>query len=917
MSRLGNAWHIPANMEATNFTMRNPVFPTASDNQVVIYSGNQFRGNEGANQNQNGSAVMYKRSNDTNWQEAGMQFDSEIANNKYFRANIPLDKFAAGDQILYYLVLAYSDRDITFMGVDDRDITGWTSGTFDKPKKAQDRPFTFTVGNKNEQKPFNYIGGDSNVRGQWSEVFKLPSVGAHASLLPTGKDAGKVLMWGRRDKPTQSLNTFPANPHTPNGEPRAPSTCTPFILDPKKKTWRYTKQPFMPGGAKRNPNLPPNEGSTQKNANLFCSGHTFRHDGRLLVVGGHYVDSKGLDQACLYDPEKDVWEATPCTANGTVMGNGRWYPTVLALPTGESLVTGGSYEADSGNVVQNPFTQQYSIDISSFDAKAQFSYIGPANEFDLYPCMHVASSGYIYWISRSDIRYLDQTTEDGRKLWQLLTAKQIRKVYPEMRVGRDYAPSVMYDKDKVIFMGGGSPPTAFTEILDLSDPNTIVLENPGNMLFPRRQHNATVLPDGSVLVTGGTRGNSQPGIKYEWNTRFNDLRPSYPVHIPELWDPKSKTWTAMASEQIDRCYHAAAVLLPDGRVLSTGGGEFQLDEDGGQKRANDEEDTQRNAQIFSPPYLFKGPQPKIDSISPASKIIECGKMFDVVTANPNDIAKVNLIAPSSVTHSLNTSQRLVPLGFEVKGRNLTVRAPPNARSCPPGYYMLFIINKLGVPSVAEFVKIVPTAEAKARHTQITKQVMANSFIPPDLNEQRAKIRAIPNTTRIEIGLTASCPYGLSACWGFASEALSKLSGVEHVDPIAHGSGSTASVFLLDNTLPNLNLWTEELKALVRDTYGLRGYEAAVVGKVEARDGSLYLVADDSRPEVPLISLKAGTKIQRDGGTGGPQDATAKELSACATLGEEMAGNDGLVRITGPVNMEASGHTIQVRSFEWL
>ena len=157
-------------------------------------------------------------------------------------------------------------------------------------------------------------------------------------------------------------------------------------------------------------------------------------------------------------------------------------------------------------------------------------------------------------------------------------------------------------------LGGGNPPTANAETIDLSQAQLAwVATDPMN--FPRRQHNATILPDGTVLVTGGTRGGGAPGTA----EAFNDLDPGQPVHIAELWDPKTGQWTMLAAEKTDRCYHSTAVLLPDGRVLSAGGGEFILNEGTPQQVANNPQDTHYDAQVFSPPYLFKGPQPQITS----------------------------------------------------------------------------------------------------------------------------------------------------------------------------------------------------------------------------------------------------------------------------------------------------------------
>ncbi|KAF2649988.1 copper radical oxidase [Lophiostoma macrostomum CBS 122681] len=699
-------------------------------------------------------------------------------------------------------------------------------------------------------------------RGKWSEPFDLPNVGAHAHLLHTGR----MLMWGRRDTPEQSMNVFPANPPVPgpNAKPADPATCTPFLLETKSQKSTTIKQPTMPDG--------------KTNANLFCSGHTFQPDGTLLVAGGHITDGQGLDQTSVYDPDggpNGTWKAGP------KMGKGRWYPTVTALPTGAALLTSGSYrDIKADKNLNNTDVQQWSKEgIASVTSM-------PNTPFPLFPRIHVASSGKVYMESPPDIMSLDLAS--GNRQWN--PVKDIIQ-----RPGGDYGCSVMYEKDKVLFVGGGTPPMARADVLNLSDPIKIKWDSTNDMNFQRRQHNATVLPDGSVLVTGGTRGDGVGAAVNINDVRFNDLRPGRPVHIAELWNPKTGEWTMMASEQTDRCYHSTAVLLPDGRVLSAGGGEFQLGE-----AANDPQDSHRDAQFFSPPYLFQpGPRPQIKSIS--KDVIECASVFDVSTNMLEQIKTISLIGLSSVTHSINTGQRLNFLTFTKKDGLLKVDAPPNARSCPPGYHMLFILTDQGIPSEAKIVRIVATAEASTRHQRFTAKLVSENNQPPTVLDMRTQVRQEANGTRVEIGITPTCPYGLSACWGGAFKALSNLDGVEQVDPIPHASGSTASVFLKDAGLPNLDLWTKQFHSYVRETYSLRGFEATLTGTVAVRDNSIVLAADEARPEVRLVPLQPEGKVQWDKFAGRPQRITEEEAITYNSLTQwSSSDSGGLVTVTGPM-----------------
>src|SRR5262249_37252674 len=148
------------------------------------------------------------------------------------------------------------------------------------------------------------------------------------------------------------------------------------------------------------------------------------------------------------------------------------------------------------------------------------------------------------------------------------------------------------------------------------------------MSIARRHLTATLLPDGTVLVTGGTNG-----------AGFNNA--ATPVYQAELWNPATETWTTLASQTIPRLYHSAAVLLPDGRVLTTGGDNIS----GG---AN-----QPTPEAFSPPYLFKGARPTLSAVP---SVIGYGQQFSVQSPDAAAISKVTLIRITSVTHAFNQNQ---------------------------------------------------------------------------------------------------------------------------------------------------------------------------------------------------------------------------------------------------------------------
>jgi hypothetical protein len=179
-----------------------------------------------------------------------------------------------------------------------------------------------------------------------------------------------------------------------------------------------------------------------------------------------------------------------------------------------------------------------------------------------------------------------------------------------------------------------------------------------------------------VLATGGVAG-----------TAFNDL--SQPVHAAEVWNPATGAWTTLASNTVVRGYHGTSLLMPDGRVLHAGSG------DGAGLPP------ERNAELFSPPYLFRGQRPTISS---APTVLRYNRTFRVLTPEAAAVGRVSLVRLGSVTHGFDMNQRYQALAFTADATGLTVTLTTRKHT-PPGHYMLFILNGSGVPSVAKIVQV--------------------------------------------------------------------------------------------------------------------------------------------------------------------------------------------------------------------
>lgn len=466
---------------------------------------------------------------------------------------------------------------------------------------------------------FDLVSGIASA-GQWSSPITWGAVGSvaiHAHLLPDGR----VLTWGRSDK-VPVLWTPPASGTSGNG-----------IF-----------------------------ASMAEPADLFCSGHSFLADGRLLSAGGHSgIDNKGILTSSIFDFNANTW------VTGASMQNGRWYPSNTTLANGDVLTLSGGDTAQTTNLIPEVYQSNGTWRVLS-TASLYLPY---------YPFAFVTPTGNVFVAGPSQTTYYLDPTGTGH--WSS---------GPSSLYGnRDYGSALMYDAGKIFMVGGGAP-TASAEVIDLNAGSGASWRSvSATMAIPRRQSNATILADGKVLVTGGTNA-----------AGFNNPPTSQEVLAAELWDPATEGWKTLARMTHYRLYHSTALLLPDGRVLSAGSG---------QPSATGLTDD-LTAEIFSPPYLFNadGTLATRPTIAVAPTSVTYGQSFDVQTPAPASVSKVTWISLGSVTHSYNENQHALQLTFAVNGTSaITVAGPARAALAPPGYYLLFIVDNHGVPSVARTVRV--------------------------------------------------------------------------------------------------------------------------------------------------------------------------------------------------------------------
>jgi len=431
---------------------------------------------------------------------------------------------------------------------------------------------------------------------------------------------------------------------------------------------------------------------------LFCCGHCFMGDGKLIAAGGTKLyDVNEQDQsvghgffgrrdALVFDFQDEQW--TPVTP----MAGGRWYPTMICLGDGRILVTSGLDE----NGGLNGSLEIYDP-AADFWRTLHYPNVN-ADAMPNYAHLFVLRDGRIFYTGGR----MDDDQRNASPRVMNITTEPIGFVPIDGLAdadSRNQSASVILgpaQAQQFLIIGGATAnnednATGSVSKIDLSNvaagPR---YEDKSPLLLPRIHLNATLLPDRTVFVSGGAL-QREGGAKDEARkvtARFQS----------EIYDPATDTWKLAATASVERMYHSVACLMPDGRVFSASG-----NPDKGHSATYSPPDVNEELrlEIYSPPYLFRGARPVITSAPPSAAY---GGDIKVGTPQAAAIASACLIRAGSTTHSFNSDQRLVDL--PISGRTaakLTLTLTAERNVAPPGPYMLFIVDGNGVPSEAKWV----------------------------------------------------------------------------------------------------------------------------------------------------------------------------------------------------------------------
>ena len=561
--------------------------------------------------------------------------------------------------------------------------------------------------------------------GSWSPVISwagsnVRAFSIHLALLPDKR----LIMW----------NWSRAN------------AVAPFQPTATFRTWTvggypdYTQTPvalpyWWPGGIDPDLTVPDDPYHALHENELFCAGHTLTWDGKFFTAGGHKANNVGVPRCNIFDPFQNSWFAqadmTPYPGSG---GNGRWYPTCLQLGNRQILILSGTRSevpmlvndvpeiwapgiADDHDVT----VRMNSNGLEQLDLYYPHAFIDPTDGNVIVMGNEVSSASNSHRNRKLDLSTLVWST------WNDIYAQVVPA--PPANVRINYPSAVMMD-GKIIRSGGSkngaegavndsAPSHRATEATN----NAIYLDifgdqkwrsAGGGMVLARKNHTLVALPDGKVLAMGGCfrRNNPLGNEREDDDPNCEDVIGGKARATPEIWDPENPTqpWHLLAAPPvpIGRPYHSCSLLLPDARVFFSGG-EME-------SRLATEK---RTAQIFSPPYgglndwaLHRPSKPRLIGTLGETNVLRYGEPKTIRLSHPEGrrINRITLVALGSTTHSFNMNQTYVTLhkpsqGFLPLGKTLQINPPATTAVAQPGFYMLFAVDELGVPSEAEIVQL--------------------------------------------------------------------------------------------------------------------------------------------------------------------------------------------------------------------
>jgi Domain of unknown function (DUF1929)./Glyoxal oxidase N-terminus. len=350
------------------------------------------------------------------------------------------------------------------------------------------------------------------------------------------------------------------------------------------------------------------------------------------------------------------------------MADARWYPSLVTMPNGELVVIGGRSDQLPNVTAETP--ERYTPG-SGWTRLTGVPHGGITQNNWYYPRAWVAPNGLIFWLAYDgSMRYLDPS---GVGKFIELPTRTLR--------GTSSFPAIMYAPGKVLAVRNDQQVVQ----IDVNGAAPVVTPQPNTDQI-RLWSTLTVMADGKVLLNGGS-------------VEYNIL--SGAAYKVEIWDPTTGQWTIGATAAKPRLYHSIGLLLPDATVLTAAGG-------------SPGPVTNLNAEIYFPPYLYKNdgsgqPATRPEIIASWSSAKLGDYQWFVVKPDhgvPVPVNRVTLVRLGSVTHTYNSEARILDAEIvEVRDRAYRIKLPSDPNRAVPGFYMMFVFNEAGTPSVSKIIRL--------------------------------------------------------------------------------------------------------------------------------------------------------------------------------------------------------------------
>ncbi|MGW3732852.1 galactose oxidase-like domain-containing protein [Streptomyces sp. NPDC005148] len=385
-------------------------------------------------------------------------------------------------------------------------------------------------------------------------------------------------------------------------------------------------------------------------------------------------DFQGIREAYEFDPVAEKYITVD------PMNEARWYPTLTTLQDGKVLALSGLDEI--GQIVPGKD--------ETYDPKTRkWTYTGIVRKFPTYPAVFLLNDGKLFY-SGSNAGYGPADIGRDPGIWDLAT-NRFKKIpglsdADEMETSATVRLPPAQDEKFMVIGGGGvgesERSSEKSRLVDLKDPDPEFKDGP-SLDEGTRYPSAALLPDDSVLVTGGSGD-------YRGRGGSNLLQ-------ARLYDAKTERYKRVADPAVGRNYHSGSVLLPDGRVMIFGSDSLYAD------RANSRPGVfEQRIEIYTPPYLYRDSRPELTA---GPKRMRRGGTGMFTTSRGSTITSAKLMRPSAVTHVTDTDQRSVELRLARTAEGISVTVPKNRALVPSGWYMLFVTDAKGTPSEGTWVEI--------------------------------------------------------------------------------------------------------------------------------------------------------------------------------------------------------------------